>query len=75
MKKFAFEEMIHYHIQEIGIKRRRNQTRNYHISLRGKVRARGPRRRKEFVFEEMMSHSHIQAKGEQERARGTQDKK
>lgn len=73
MKKFAFEEMIHYHIQEIGIKRRRNQTRNYHISLRGKVRARGPRRRKE--FEEMMSHSHIQAKGEQERARGTQDKK
>ncbi len=23
----------------------------------------------------MMSHSHIQAKGEQERARGTQDKK
>jgi hypothetical protein len=38
------------------------------------VRARGPRRRKEFVFEEMMSHSHIQAKGEQERARGTQDK-
>jgi hypothetical protein len=23
MKKFAFEEMIHYHIQEIGIERRR----------------------------------------------------